>query len=207
MAEAEQIERSRVASNLHDGIGQILVAAKLNLKQLSTASDVLSPNQKKALDTLDQLLVKSSQETKRISKNLMPEDLEEFGLIHSLNKDAEAFNASKQVRVNLSFEGIDDKSIDKHLEINIYRIIQEFIANSVIHAQADNIYLDLKRENGTISIHLSDDGIGYDLAGLKCKNKGLGVESMRNRITTLNGEYRYESVEGKGTNLTMRFDV
>jgi signal transduction histidine kinase len=197
----ETTERSRLAKDLHDGLGGILSALKINLYDMKKgmsmeASDVVRFN--KALD----LLETSTMELRRVSHNLMPESLALFGLKAALTDYCNSF----ENKVIFHFFG-DDIRIDKTVESSVYRIIQELVNNAIKHANAKQINVQLIIEDNRVNISVQDDGIGFDTTKMEAL-KTSGIKNVYNRVYALkNGQIDFDSSINKGTEITILFEL
>jgi signal transduction histidine kinase len=189
--EAQENERKRIAEGLHNGLGQLLYAAKLNLGQLLPED----PGQGQVRDKVDRLLVEAIDQTRRISHELMPITLEDLGL--------EA--AIRDICCKFSHLSLDFKCWvfnmrhpqEKHLQLAIYRIAQELANNIVKHAGATQASIVLREEVDFIILQGEDNGKGFDPG--EVKSNGLGLKSIRDRVKLLNGSMELDSSPGKGT--------
>jgi PAS domain S-box-containing protein len=191
----QEEERKRFAKDIHDSIGQQLSAIKF---YIGTSVSVMKDEKQKALLTkANDGLVRALSEIRNICFNLMPRTLENFGLAESLQE------LCKQTEVNetLTFTlKVDDQFpfLNKQLEISIFRVVQEFINNSLKHSGADKISIELSKKNSTIIILLKDNGKGFDIE--KANNKGgMGLKNVNTRLLPYNGEIIVTSSTLKGT--------
>jgi signal transduction histidine kinase len=176
--EGETEERKRVAEELHDGLGAMLSVVKLNL---SDAEHIQN-----ARDLLD----RSINELRRIAHHMMPESLLRYGLKVSL----EDFSLSVP---NMKFHYFgDDSRLDNKMEALIYRCVHELVNNAIKYSGAENINVQLVRDDDRVSLTIQDDGCGFDS---EIPTKGTGLKNLRNRVTTYNGTLNIYSSPGKGT--------
>ncbi|MDR2653136.1 MAG: sensor histidine kinase [Prevotellaceae bacterium] len=194
--DGEAAERSRLARDLHDGLGGMLSIVKLNLKDMKGFSildnfDIDHFN--KAMTMLDQ----SIDELRRVAHHIMPESLMRYGLKVSLDDFCRAIPGA-----HFRFFG-DDANLDNRLKILIYRCTYELVNNAMKHANAENINVQLMIDNGLISLSVHDDGKGFDpenVAG------GSGLENVRIRVATYNGKMNIYSSPGKGTEVSIEIE-
>ncbi len=190
---AEENERLRIAKDLHDGIGQLLSAMKLNLQTLDD-KQLENPTIVKVLDIVDDC----ASEARQIAHNIMPHHLIEKGLSFALKDLVEKVNNPK-LEVKMDIIGLEHR-LDAELEIPIYRIIQESINNIIRHSKATSVYISLEKDSDNITCSIEDNGIGFDTNNTS--KKGIGLENMESRILYLNGTLEIHSQINKGTLLT-----
>ena len=199
LIEGEERERKRFAFDLHDGLGQILTAAKYCLEGLS---DVIPLKYEDEFKICCELISSAITETRNISHGLMPSSLLEYGLniaIDDLCKHA-LLTTGHPIR----FESNEKKDIklDAFREMMIFRIVQEGINNIQKHAGATQAIVSLKQENNLVVLLVSDNGLGFELNSSK---RGLGMQSILNRTKLLGGNCIIKSEAGKGTKIRVSF--
>jgi two-component system NarL family sensor kinase len=196
MFDSEQKERSRIARDLHDSIGQMLSVIKMQLSQVD------APEDKAKLEQASRLVDTTIQEVRHISHNLLPEGLS-FGLVRGLEEMALKINdaGGPAFRMLLSDE-IREHPFAPETAFSIYRIIQEVTGNMLHHAEATEIRLDMYKKNAAIIISLSDNGKGFDPKVLE-HSRGIGWKNIRLRVRFLNGTMQVQSAKGSGTQVTI----
>jgi two-component system, NarL family, sensor kinase len=200
--EAEENERSRVAKDLHDGIGQLLSTAKLTLSAMDEPS---STESSKMLNNSMQILDEATREVRTISHNLMPATLTQIGLGAALHDLFMKINESNLLRVNLSVTGLEER-LPLSTEIAIYRVVQEIINNMIKHSKADTITVKIVRNQSSMYLSISDNGVGFE-KDLIAKSTGLGWKNIFSRISMLNGEIEVDTKPGSGTNVNIQFAI
>ena len=195
--DGETAERSRLARDLHDGLGGMLSAVKLNLFDMKhgvfiEAEDVSRFN--KVMEMLDN----SMQELRRVAHNMMPESLSRYGLKVALEDFCGSFN-----NVQFHFFG-EEKRIDKSIEIALYRVVFELVNNAVKHSKADTINVQIIQQPNRISINVQDDGKGFDPEEA---TKGAGLQNIRNRINSVGGTLNILSSKEEGTEIIIDIDL
>jgi signal transduction histidine kinase len=199
--EAEEKERIRIAKELHDGLGQLLSTAKLNVASLEGN-----------VDKEDEILVKNAsdlidnavKEVRTISHNMMPVALTQLGLISAVKELTNKMNDSGLLSVK--FESNIETRLNSSIEISIYRVIQEILNNTIKHAQAKVITISLTKEKERLTLQISDDGVGFNTNEIE-NSKGIGWKSIFSRIAMLNGDINVDSSKDKGTNLLVSIPV
>ena len=187
--DGETAERSRLARDLHDGLGGMLSVVKLNLKDMKHFAIMDGPDVEhfgKALDMLDQ----SIGELRRVAHHIMPESLMRCGLKVSLEDFVHAIP-----NTHFQYFG-DDLRLDSPLEILIYRCAYELINNAVKYAQATAINVQIIMDSGIVSLTVQDDGIGFDPQTVSA---GMGLENIRTRLALYNGQMTIHTAPNEGT--------
>lgn len=199
--EAEENERSRVAKDLHDGIGQLLSIAKLTLSAVETDREENVRLVNNSMHVLDQ----ATREVRTISHNMMPAALTDIGLLAALEDLFSKVNDSKLLHIRLEADGLDQR-LPASVEIAVYRVIQEVINNMIKHSKADTITVQIGKRGTAVSLQISDNGVGFEKE-LISKSKGLGWKSIFSRISMLNGEIEVDTQPGEGTNVSIQFAI
>lgn len=193
--EAQELERRRLARELHDEIGQDLTSILLTLKRLEEAesSDQVAP----VAATLRELVVTALQDVRRLAVELRPKALDDFGLVPALQRLGEMLQEQTEMRVEVEEQpGLE--RLPGEAETALYRIVQEALTNVVKHAGARRVSILLTRREGTAAAVIEDDGQGFDPSA---EHEGLGLLGMRERLSLLDGRLTIESSPGKGTTL------
>ena len=192
-------ERKRMAYDLHDGLGPMLSAIKLNINSIETNTDEDKVIIQKASNHIDDAI----KNMRSISYNLLPVTLERKGLFEALREFIEYSSAKSKLPIQLFLK--HQVEVPKEKEIHIFRILQEIIHNTIKHAQAKNLYIGFGYEEDRIVIFAKDDGIGFDVAKIKETSGGLGLKSIESRADILNCLVLNESSPGKGTTWFFKF--
>jgi signal transduction histidine kinase len=196
MLRGQEEERSRLAKDLHDGLGGLLSGVKFSLSNMKDNLMITPDNMavfERSLDMIDT----SIRELRRVAHNMMPEMLTKFGLDEALKEYCNTINATNLVSLKYQSIGMDTR-VEKSSEIIIYRIIQELLNNILKHAAATEAMVQLIKEEDRFSIIVEDNGKGFDTALLKNK-KGAGLTSIQSRVDYLKGRLDIHSEQGKGT--------
>lgn len=202
--EAQEQEQHRVSFDLHDSLGQEIVNAKTMLSLVSFEKNKLNRTSRNALKKGAETLVKALDQIHHICFNLRPTELESFGLCSTVKQLIE--NLQQQHPVSFHFDCPEKiKTGNSSLEITIYRVVQEFITNSIKHAKAKNIYIKLFFQGKLLNIELRDDGKGFKLNS--SAYKGRGLNNIGTRVKAFKGTHRLISSPGKGTMLKAEFRI
>ncbi len=201
MMKGEEKERARIAEELHDGIGGMLAALKMNISNLSTSAD--NESNSKTLKTTLALVEETAQEVRRTSHNLIPAILE----IHSLEEALALYcdNIRRTTGINLSLQVHGAiEGLPKQAELLLYRMVQELVQNVVKHAHATLAYIQLSGYDNTIHIAVEDNGGGIDTDNL---HNGVGLYNLQYKVAALGGAMSVDSSEGKNTVVVIEFDL
>jgi two-component system, NarL family, sensor kinase len=187
MIVGEEKERSRIAKELHDGVAGSLAAIKMRLENANLGKQV-------EVNESISLLTQTSREVREISHNLMPEMLNKQGLLEGINNYLANIQSASNLKIDFQEFGMKERLVP-HLELTIYRILQELITNIVKHAGATEVIVQLSRVADLLSITVEDDGKGMNTM----KSDGIGIEGIKSRLGYINGKLNIDSEEGKGT--------
>ncbi|HVW12479.1 MAG TPA: GAF domain-containing sensor histidine kinase [Mucilaginibacter sp.] len=198
--DTQEAERKRMAESLHNSLGQILYGVKLSLGQLYKAN--LTDNEKDNLKKTDKLLNDAILESRRISHQLMPVTLEDFGLKIAVEDICRQL--SQDVKFKFQFKGLI-RRLDKYVEIAIYRIIQELMMNIVKHSGASESLVAVEVKKSQLLLLVQDNGKGFSPDAEK--TDGIGLKTIRNKVSLLNGNINIVSMPGKGTVININLPV
>jgi PAS domain S-box-containing protein len=194
--EAGEIERRRIARELHDGLGQLLTAAKLNM-ELATQT----VNHDAVAKTRD-LIEQSIQEIRNIAQELRPSILDDFGLVPAIRNLCSQYTHPNR---SISFSDRLPDRLPSIIESSLYRITQEAITNIVKHSGAVNASIDLYVTDLTVHLIIQDDGCGMDMTPSTLN--GIGMINMRERAEMLGGSFLVESSPDKGTDIIVEIPI
>lgn len=189
LIEGQEIERSRVAKDLHDGLGGLLTTVKAHVASI--------PDTREA----ELLIDRACTSVRRIAHNMVPQTLAESGLSGSLG-DLTAQLRVQGYEVDLEIVGDPDARLDLHQRTVLLRIAQELTHNVVKHAEAKSILLQLVARPGLLLLTVEDDGKGFNLDHAR-RMGGLGLNSIEQRVAYLEGKILYDSRGGEGTTVTV----
>jgi signal transduction histidine kinase len=194
--EAQELERRRLARELHDETGQALTSILLGLKGLDEGLD--DAGSRAAAADLRELVVSTLQDVRRLAVELRPSALDDFGVVAALERLAASFG--EQTGITVDFEtSLADERLPAEVETALYRIVQESLTNVVKHARARHVSVLLARKGGAIKAVVEDDGQGFDPAG--DRHDGFGLVGMRERLALLGGRLEVESSSEAGTTI------
>jgi signal transduction histidine kinase len=194
MIEGQEIERERIAKDLHDSLGGLLSTIKLQFDSVGSKNNGMR-NVKEYVKA-NNLLDAAVSEVRSISHNLQPGALMNLGLVPAIKDLINRFDDENYPEIDFQYYGLPEK-IDNMVALSIYRIIQELFHNSIKHSKAKEILLQINKVNDEIIIQFEDDGTGFEIE--KLKNKGMGLENIKSRINYLKGSMEFDSAPGEGT--------
>ena len=188
-------ERYKISENLHDGIGQTILAAKLNINIFKSDTQNNSERLNKAIELLDS----ASQEMRDICTNIYPGIIGEGGLEVAIHNNVQNTLGLCGIKSNINIKL--KKKLPRNIEINIFRIIQEIIANTIRHSNAGSFFLDIRHENGCLCLTCEDDGHGFK--NKKNEKHGCGLYNIQHRVDALGGGLVIDSASGSGTKISI----
>lgn len=201
IVEGQEEERKRIAKDLHDGLGVILSTVKMHLSIIKDKSVENKPMIEKASKLLEQ----ATGDVRRISHNMMPGLLTKLGLFEATEDLFDRINETEEIKANLWIDG-EQTRFPENIEIMLYRIIQELVNNTIKHAEATILSLNIEVQSGLLKIDYSDNGKGFNVDE-KLDSKTMGLSSMQSRVNFLNGKVDIESEKGKGSSYTIFIPV
>lgn len=201
--EAEERERRRIGSDLHDTVGQLLSAAKLNLSGLQHDLQLTDPAQETLLTNALSTLDESLREVRSLSHQLVPNALLRRGLVAAVREFVDKMGGPGTMRIELEVLGLDNR-LPLMVENVIYRSIQEVVANVVKHARATEVAIQLLGHPSELTVLIEDNGVGFDLPrALANPEAGIGLRNLHSRIEYLGGRLDIDSRPGRGTIVTI----
>ena len=198
----QEKERNRISREIHDGLGQYLLAVKIKLGELSGN---IPGKIKNDLNEIKNILVLIIEETKKISNNLMPRMLDEFNIDQALRHLCSEMGGYKKPGIDYVSYGEYDKLPDITKKY-LFRIAQEGITNALKHAAANEINVQLLGNPEQITLVISDDGTGFDIKE-KQSGRGNGISNMKDRTGLLGGQFELVSDDRDGTRITVKIPL
>ena len=195
----EEQERSRLAKDLHDGLGGLLSGIKysfLNIRENLVMTPENASSFERNLDMLDT----SIQEMRRVAHNLMPEALFKFGLDATLREYCSGITNSGALNIRYQSFGLESDNPDQSISVSVYRIVQELINNIIKHAAAHFAMVQLSKSGNLLLIDVEDDGKGFDAVSAE-ESKGMGWSNIRKRLEYIRGELNIHSEPDQGTSI------
>jgi signal transduction histidine kinase len=202
--ETEENERQFFAKELHDGLGPLLSSVKMAIS--ASVSNAKEEESRKIIFNAEKLINESINSLKEISNKLSPHILNNFGLLKAVKSFVGKLPLSGQPKINIK-SNIENQRFTYTTEVVMYRIISELIVNSLKHADARNIYIDLFIEGKKLRLKYIDDGIGFDMNKPEYERKGMGYSNIISRIRSLNGTVEFFTKPGEGLRVEVEINV
>jgi signal transduction histidine kinase len=196
VVQAQELERQRLARELHDETGQALTSILLGLKPLEEA--LVDHPARAALAGLREQVVSALQDVRRLAVELRPAVLDDFGLVPALERLIDAFAEQSDMRVDFR-SALGETRLPSEVETTLYRVVQESLTNIVKHANAQSVSVSVSRRESTVAAVIEDDGAGFDQR--RVREEGVGLLGMRERLSFVDGRLEIESRPGAGTTI------
>lgn len=205
LIEQQEIERKRIAFEIHDGIGQEIVAMKNQAELALTERDPATAS----IDCLQQFthnIPDLLQELRRISQNLHPVHLERMGLTETIQGIVRQTEKSSSLQFFMEIDSIDNL-LPVEKDLHIFRIAQEALSNICKHSGAGHVFIDIRKKEESIEIFIRDDGKGFSVEKIKHEGSGSGLQSMASRAQMLGASFSIVSSEGNGTTIQLSIPI
>ncbi len=198
-------QRNRLARDLHDSVVQSLFSISLTAEAADTNFDRDPEEARKQVENVRDLARTALQEMRSLVFELRPAELESEGLVPTLQKHVDVLRriTGKEIEVRVNGYVRQPPAVEKEL----FRIVQEALNNSVKHAQASRIQVELARQDNRLVITVTDEGVGFDPADLWIRSRRLGITSIEERTVELGGTLRIDSAVGRGTRVEVEVPV
>ena len=196
VVEGQELERRRLARELHDETGQALTSILLGLKRVEGAKT--KDDARAFAGELRAEIVETLQSVRRLAVELRPKALDDFGLVPALENLADAFGGDSGIAIDVE-ANLDETRLPAEVETALYRIAQEALTNVAKHSRAEHVSVVVTRRDGTVTVVVEDNGRGFGAAG--GDGEGLGLVGMKERVGLLGGRLAIESTEGSGTTI------
>jgi two-component system NarL family sensor kinase len=201
----EEQERTRLAKDLHDGLGGMLSGIKYSFNSMK-GNLIMTSENAQAFEHSMAMLDTSIKEMRRVAHNMMPEVLVKFGLDTALQEFCDDINQTGALQVSYQSIGMNDAAIEQINAITIYRVVQELLNNTMKHASANTAIVQVSKTDQRINITVEDDGKGFNTAILE-NPKGIGWTNIQSRIGYLKGTLDVQSGPGKGTSVHIELNT
>lgn len=202
MIDGQELERQRLSRELHDGLGQSILAIKMRLERMKNANPKKS---KEIMEEVQQLFTDTINEVRSISNNLMPAVLNEFGLVDALTNLCREIEKSTGIKVEFYHDHYSIHIEDK-IKTYLYRIAQEALNNIIKHSKTQLAKIELISDNEYVFLNISDKGCGFNYTNDR-KLCGNGISNMKERVNLLNGSIEIDSHKELGTNIKIRIPL
>ncbi len=206
LVEGENKERARIARELHDGLGQYLAAANMNLNAVKDSIKQLEDRKQQQFEKGMTLLKHAVTETTQISRNLMPRVVDDYGLAMAIEAMVDNYkNDNSGMEVHY-YHNINELELPREVEFNMYRIVQEGLSNAVKYSEANQINIQLIKDELDLILTIDDNGKGFDIESSHF-SPGLGLQTIKTRAGALGGEIEIDSHPGKGTLIHVKVPI
>jgi two-component system NarL family sensor kinase len=204
LIKGEENERSRMAKDLHDGLGSLLSGVKLSLSSMK-GNVLISEEHARIFSSSLNQLDNAMNEMRRVAHNMMPESLIKFGLTQAIQNICDVLNESGKIIVRFETHHISER-LSSDQEITLYRITQELVNNALKHAEAKNIFIQMSKHENNVTLEIEDDGRGFEVTNIETSN-GSGYANLKHRVNYLRGTMNLQSNPGKGTSVIIEFPI
>ncbi len=198
--QAEERERVRIARDLHDGIGQMLAAARMALGNFMAKKKEENEHIQSSLDLLEE----SIKEIREISHNMMPGALTKLGLSTALKQFVNKINSLGELQIELQIIELKER-LNEKIETTLYRVVQEALSNIFRHAEATKVSIELVIHEKELVLIIEDNGKGFD--NQRVGKEGIGIKNVTTRVEYLNGSVNFDSAIGRGTSVIVEIPL
>ena len=195
--QTEERERERFSKDMHDGLGPMLSTVKLYVGELA---DAHTSEEEKAsyIKQVNEIIDEAVSSTREISNNLMPRVIHEYGVVKAIQAFCNKINLTNRIKIEFNSVGVD-QTMDKNIQLILFRVISELINNTIKHAKATLISINIEANEGKIRVEFKDNGIGFNTEKIMSDKKiGIGLKSIISRIKSINGRCQFSSEVGQG---------
>jgi signal transduction histidine kinase len=203
MLEGQEKERSRIARDLHDGLGNLLSTLKVNIGSLQINFD--DNDSKKIYSSASEMIDEACTEVRKIAHEMMPQALKKLGLRKALEDLVFKMDTTHEFDAQFHFHGTE-KTFDDHTNVMLFRIVQEALNNIIKYANASEVSVQVTYSDDWFDLSIEDDGIGFDPKAID-PEKGMGLKSIAFRTEFIGGSYDIDSREGAGTLVTINMPL
>ncbi|PRX53823.1 ATP-binding protein [Flagellimonas meridianipacifica] len=200
MIAGQEKERQKVAGELHDDLGSMMATIKLHFDQAKIA------NQDPALQHAQRLLEEAYEKVRSMAHNKNSGLMSNQGLLQAIKKMAKTIGETNAMEVVVEDFGLGER-MENSLELSIFRMIQELVANAIKHAEASKVNIQLTQHEENLNIIVEDNGKGFDRSQLDKESDGMGLTNIEKRVEHLEGNFTVDSILGKGTSILIDIPV
>jgi two-component system, NarL family, sensor kinase len=205
---SEDAERRRIAQDLHDDIGTMLSLTKLSLNQLNKTIDKDDPRIEFTLSKAQSLVEETIIHVRRITRDLVPTTLEQFGLVAAIDEFIHRLDDNQALTFHFEYDANEIPRQSPKVELALYRIMQELVNNAIKHANCDEIEIDLHMDKGKLELQVTDNGKGFDAQTTRENGQGgLGLRNIESRLSVLNGKVHYQKPGVRGSRARVQIPI
>lgn len=198
IANAKETERSDIGRELHDNVNQLLIVSRLYLEMAKQDGS----KRKMLLSRSSEFTLSAIEEIRKLTKGLTTQGIQNLSLCDSIENLARVTMEVDAVKITCALDQFTEDRMNDKFKLNVLRIIQEQLNNILKHAHAKQVNIDLTQNNESITLIISDDGVGFDTTK---KSRGIGIDNIKNRAGVYNGNVELASQPGKGCTLKILF--
>ena len=198
MLKGQEMERKRIAQDLHDRLGSMLSMVKIHFNSVEENISAIQEQNNIQYEKAHSLLDEACEEVRKIAHDMVSGVLHKFGLLPALHSLQTSINETGQLKLSVLDFGFHQDRLEYEIEINVYRIIQELLGNVLKHAQASEMTIQLIKKENNLHVQVEDDGIGFNAENISSFG-GMGLKNIGARVNSLNGELNIDSGKGSGT--------
>lgn len=199
LVQAQEEERKSISRELHDEVGQMLTALRMELRSLQELRSSPEPEFNEHLEDAKRLAEQSLRALRDLAMGLRPSMLDDLGLGSAVQWQARQFSKHTGIPVNVQLDGLPGSLPEQHRTC-VYRLVQEALTNCARHARAKSIDVSVVDHDGELAVSVKDDGVGFDPSAMR--GRGLGLIGIQERVMELGGELRLISNQQHGTSLS-----
>lgn len=196
--QVQEQERTRIAGDLHDGLGHLMAALKLNTSALSVTDE----SNGRILENAQTIIDQASREVRQISHQLMPQSLSEIGILASLQELANRINPTGKIQIRILNE--EEMPLSREMQVAVYRLVQEVLNNAMKHSGATEFCIGYTITNHVMTLVLEDNGVGMERSAEQ-NSKGIGWKNIRSRVEIIGGQMKVFSEKNQG--LKIEFEI
>jgi signal transduction histidine kinase len=205
MLEGQEKERIKIANDLHDNLGSMLVTLKLNFQNLKERRDTLKTEEDRLYEKTDALLEEAYQKVRTIAHTKNAGVIANEGLVPAIKNIADKVSVPGILEVEVISFGLENR-LESTLEVSIFRMIQEILTNIIKHSGANKATIHLTQHDDSLNIIVEDNGKGFD-ASVNNPNAGMGLSNIKKKVQHMNGDFTIDSFEGKGTTIIIDIPI
>lgn len=205
MLEGQEKERIKIANDLHDNLGSLLVTLKLNFQNLKERRENIKKDEDHLFEKTDMLLEEAYQKVRTIAHTKNAGVIANEGLVPAIKNIAAKVTVPGILDVEVTDFGLENR-LDNTIEVSIFRMIQEILTNIIKHADARLASIHLTQHDDSLNIIIEDDGKGFD-ATLINEDAGMGLSNIKKKVAHMNGEFTIDSFIGRGTTIIIDLPI
>ncbi len=203
---AQEEERRRIARELHDDVNQRLALLAIEMTNMLSDPSTLTIQAKETIQSLNQRLVRISDDVRRMAYQFHPSILDDLGLTAALKHMADEWSEKTGIKTVIVQQEVTDP-LPRDIASCLYRVAQESLANILKHARAARVELELTCDDQEITLSIYDTGVGFDLKDIRARHPGLGLVNMRERVRSVRGRLDIQSELGRGTHIIVHIPL